>query len=305
MEGADKEAARGWLEDTRLWTEALLGRFAADAKLGPPEVADAMRYALLGGGKRIRPALVKLVGDALRGDDVAPDEGATTRAIEAAAIALECVHTYSLVHDDLPCMDDDDLRRGRPTAHKVFGEATAVLAGDGLLTVAFECLAAGMVPERAAQATLALAKAAGPAGMVGGQALDLAGEGSDLDADAIRVIHELKTARLLATAAELGAIAAGATPERRELCRAYGRSVGLTFQAVDDVLDVTGDAATLGKTPGKDAEAQKGTLVATLGLDGARAEAARHAGDAHRLAREAGLGPVAAGLVDLLSVRSA
>ncbi|WP_419190191.1 polyprenyl synthetase family protein [Saltatorellus ferox] len=298
------EAARAWLEETRLWSEAALERFVREAELGPPEIADATRYALLGGGKRIRPALVRLAGEAAAGGQDAMDP-ATKRAVEAAAIAIECVHTYSLVHDDLPCMDDDDLRRGRPTVHKVYGEAAAVLAGDALLTLAFETLAAGMPAPAAARATLALARAAGPAGMVGGQALDLAGEGQDLAADRIRVIHELKTARLIAAAAELGAIAAGGTEAQARLAAGYGRAIGLTFQAVDDVLDVTGDAATLGKTPGKDQDARKGTLVAALGLEGARAEAERHAHGARNLAAKAGFGVLGLGLVELLAARRA
>lgn len=301
------QAARVWLEESKAWTEKVLERFAREADLGPPEIAEAARYALLGGGKRIRPALTRLVGEALAAASSPTDQSgsAALGSIEAAAIAIECVHTYSLVHDDLPCMDDDDLRRGRPTAHKVYGEATAVLAGDALLTIAFETLAAGMPPAAAARATLVLARAAGPAGMVGGQALDLASEGQDLAAEQIRVIHELKTARLLAAAAELGAIAAGASADRCALAARYGRAVGLTFQAIDDVLDVTGDAATLGKTPGKDREAQKGTLVAALGLEGARGEAKRHADEARALADAAGLGAVGVGLVELLAARRA
>ena len=291
-----------WLLETGAWCESLLQAFSKGSDLGPHEIAEAMQYALLGGGKRIRPAVVKLVADAVR---ESADDGPTTRALEAAAIAIECVHTYSLVHDDLPCMDDDDLRRGRPTTHKVYGEATAVLVGDALLTLAFETLAKGFPQATAADAVLALARAAGPAGMVGGQALDLASEGQALSADAVRGIHDLKTAQLLAASAELGAIAGGASVELRATCRQFGHSLGLAFQAVDDVLDVTGDAATLGKTPGKDAEAQKGTLVAALGLDGARSEAERHASSAHRLSEEAGLGELGSGLVDRLAKRLA
>jgi geranylgeranyl pyrophosphate synthase len=288
-----------WLVESVQWTEALLGSFAKRSTIGPDEISEAVGYALLGGGKRIRPAVVKLVAEATR----AAEDDVITRSTEAAAIAIECVHTYSLVHDDLPCMDDDDLRRGRPTTHKVYGEATAVLVGDALLTVAFETLAEGLPQGLVADGVLTLARAAGPAGMVGGQALDLAGEGQDLAADAIRGIHGLKTAELLAAAAELGAIAGGGSKDQRSVCRQFGRSLGLAFQAVDDVLDVTGDAATLGKTPGKDAEAQKGTLVAVLGLDGARAEAEKHAGEARRLSELAGLGALGLGLVDRLAQR--
>ncbi len=295
------EDIEAWLLESGKWTESLLARFTERDAFGPREISEAMRYALLGGGKRIRPAVVKLVAEATR----EADDEETRRGIEAAAIAIECVHTYSLVHDDLPCMDDDDLRRGRPTTHKVYGEATAVLVGDALLTVAFETLAEGLPQASVADAVLTLARAAGPGGMVGGQALDLAGEGQALGADAIRGIHGLKTAELLAAAAELGAIAGGGSGQQRSVCREFGRSLGLAFQAVDDVLDVTGDAATLGKTPGKDAEAQKGTLVAVLGLDGARAEAERHAAEASRLSDAAGLGGLGLGLIDRLAKRLA
>ena len=297
---ASKQNTAAWLLETGEWCESLLQVFCQRPELGPPEIAEAVRYALLGGGKRIRPAVVKLVAEAVH---QSLDQDAATRSMEAAAIAIECVHTYSLVHDDLPCMDDDDLRRGRPTTHKVYGEAAAVLAGDALLTLAFETLAKGFPQETVAGAVLALARAAGPAGMVGGQALDLASEGQALPADAIVEIHALKTAQLLAAAAELGAIAGGAQAGLRATCRQFGHSLGLAFQAVDDVLDVTGDAATLGKTPGKDAEAQKGTLVAALGLDGARGEAERHASEARRLSAAAGLGDLGSGLVERLANR--
>ena len=300
LKSSGDDTTDAWLAETSGWCDSVLAAFTERAALGPPEIAESTRYALLGGGKRIRPSLAKLVAQAVSGG---AESEIPLERIEAAAIAIECVHTYSLVHDDLPCMDDDDLRRGRPTTHKVYGEATAVLVGDALLTLAFEVLAQGFPAGSVADAVTALARAAGPAGMVGGQALDLASEGQALAADAIRGIHDLKTAQLLAAAAELGAIAGGAPLPQRALCRSFGHSLGLAFQAVDDVLDVTGDAATLGKTPGKDAEAQKGTLVAALGLEGARAEAERNASEARRLATEAGLGELGLGLVDRLSKR--
>ena len=260
----------------------------------PSRLAEAMRYAVFGQGKRLRPALVRLVSLALGGDDA--------RAA-APAVAVECVHTYSLVHDDLPCMDDDDLRRGRPTCHKVFGEALAVLAGDALLTFAFEVLAR---EPRAGDLAGALARGAGPAGMVGGQELDLAPPGAPTLA-LVAEIHARKTAALLGAAAELGAIAAGAGDRERGAARDYGRALGLCFQATDDVLDVTGDAATLGKTPGKDARARKPTLVAVLGLDGAREEAARLAGAAREAARSLGAreGDLALALVEGVLARRA
>jgi len=286
-------AARAWLADTRAWADALLARELDRRDLGPPRLAEALRYALTGGGKRVRPALCRLVGEAIGGDRA---------AIEAGAVALECLHTYSLVHDDLPCMDDDDLRRGRPTVHRAYDEATAVLAGDALQTLAFEVLGEGAFGPRSAAAVHALARAAGAGGMVGGQVLDLETEGHETSAAEVERIHRTKTAALLGAAAELGALTgAGGDPAA---ARAFGLELGLCFQAMDDVLDVTGDAATLGKTPGKDADVQKGTLVAALGLEGARGAAARHAAMAREAARPLGLGSLAVGLVDALLERS-
>jgi geranylgeranyl pyrophosphate synthase len=196
-----------------------------------------------------------------RDDDCAP-----------AAAAVELVHAYSLVHDDLPCMDDDDLRRGRPTCHRVYGDAMAVLAGDALQAKAFEALASAD-PERARAWTRVLARAAGAAGMVGGQALDMTLPGGSPDAEGVRAMHARKTGALFAAAAEMGAIAADAPAARRAAAQRFGAALGRLFQAVDDVLDVVGDAGTLGKTPGKDAAHEKASLVAALGLEGARAEA--------------------------------
>jgi geranylgeranyl pyrophosphate synthase len=199
---------------------------------------------------------------------------------------VELVHTYSLVHDDLPCMDDDDLRRGRPTCHVVYGEALAVLAGDGLLTRALGLLAEEGGP-RAAQQVAVLARAAGETGMVLGQALDLAQEGRPASVEDVQRIHALKTGSLIAASVDLGAIAAGADPRR---LGPFGEALGLLFQAVDDVLDVTGEAVTLGKTPGKDAAGEKATLVAALGLDGARERARDLAQRALAAGRELGWG---------------
>ncbi|MEL6428454.1 MAG: polyprenyl synthetase family protein, partial [Planctomycetota bacterium] len=299
--GAD--AAR-WLSDARDWADALLARELDRLALGPDpsdgaasRLEDALRYAMTGGGKRVRPALCRLVGEAL---------GAPARAIEAGAFAVECIHTYSLVHDDLPCMDDDDLRRGRPTVHRAFDEALAVLVGDALQALAFEVLAEGAFGERTGAAVGALARAAGAAGMVGGQVLDLDAEGgAAVDADGVRRIHGAKTAALLGAAAELGALGAPeAGPDAHVEARSFGTSVGLTFQALDDVLDVTGTAASLGKTPGKDRAADKATLVRELGLEGARQEAARHADAARDSAARLGLGPLGAGLVEALLGRN-
>jgi geranylgeranyl pyrophosphate synthase len=264
-----------WLKDSRLWAERELERALPESSAYPRRLNEAMRYAIFGGGKRLRPALVRLMCAHFGGRD----EDAA-----AAAVAIECVHTYSLVHDDLPCMDDDDLRRGRPTCHKVFGEALAVLAGDGLLTLAFQVLARSGAHGRDLCAILG--QGAGPAGMVGGQVLDLAPTSGRVTRGHVEEIHRLKTAALIAAASEMGACAAGAARGDRERAQAYGLALGRCFQAVDDVLDVTGDAATLGKTPGKDADLGKPTLVAALGLEGARAEAARLAREAERTALE-------------------
>ncbi|MEM8711946.1 MAG: polyprenyl synthetase family protein [Planctomycetota bacterium] len=297
--------AEHWLKSARAWADEHLRSFLDTASLGPPEISLAVRYALQGGGKRIRPALVKLVAEGVRWAPEGSEEAADLdRTMGAAAVAIECVHTYSLVHDDLPCMDDDDLRRGRPTVHRAYDEASAVLAGDALLTLAFEWLAEHLPAEEAVMAIQRLGRAAGPAGMVGGQALDLASEGSAPDADLVGQIHSLKTARLLGAAAELGAIVGGANAPQRTSARRFGEAIGLTFQAIDDILDVTGDAATLGKTPGKDAASSKGTLVAALGLEGARGRAALYSDEARRLAGQAGLGSTASGIVDWLAART-
>jgi len=270
------------LEASARWIEAELERTldAAERRGSPPRLVQAVRHALMGGGKRLRPALVRLVCSALGGDDA---------AAAAPAVAVEMVHAYSLVHDDLPCMDDDEWRRGRPTCHVAFGQALAVLAGDALLTEAFGVLSGA--GGRAAEMAAVLAAAAGPAGMVGGQVLDLSLAGGAADRAQVEAVHRAKTAALLGAAAELGALAAGAGDERRAAAREYGLALGLSFQAVDDVLDVTGDAGTLGKTPGKDERHDRATLVALLGLEGARAEAARLAGLARERAAQLGFGP--------------
>jgi len=255
-----------WLEEGRAWAERLLEDALAAEDEPPARLHVAMRYALLGGGKRLRPALVRLVCLEL---------GGRASAAERPAVALELVHTYSLVHDDLPAMDDDELRRGRPTVHVAFDEATAILVGDALLTLAFEVLGAD---ERGREHTRALARAAGSCGMVGGQVLDLSLALDDAALGqsglaALEDMHRRKTAALFRAACEMGAIAAGREAER-ERCAAYGEAVGLLFQAVDDLLDATGDAATLGKTPGKDAALARPSLVQALGLARARERAA-------------------------------
>lgn len=279
----------GWLAETRGWVDAELQRRLPEGGFGVPQLAAAMRHAVFGGGKRLRPALVRAVGETL---------GAGDAELAAPAAAIELLHTYSLVHDDLPCMDDDDLRRGRPTCHKIFGEALAVLAGDALQALAFETV---LDAPRPAESARVLAIAAGPAGMVGGQVLDLSLECAAADREAVEAVHRAKTAALFEAACELGALAAAGEQAARRAARELGRAIGLAFQAVDDVLDVVGDPATLGKTPGKDAALERGTLVAALGLGGARRVAEERTAEARSaLAR---LAPSGAPRIEALLAR--
>jgi geranylgeranyl diphosphate synthase type II len=221
---------------------------------------EAMRYSVLEGGKRIRPALTFASCEAV---------GGTSRAAAAPAVALELVHAYSLVHDDLPCMDDDDLRRGRPTNHRVFGEALAVLAGDGLLTRAFGVLAEAPLPaETRIRSVEILAEAAGSKGMVGGQVLDLAAEGSaDVDLPALQYIHTRKTGALFRAACRLGGLAGGSDGGQDEVLGRFGETIGLAFQIVDDILDETASTEQLGKGARKDRSRGKLTYPFLLGLD--------------------------------------
>lgn len=249
----------------------------------PLRLAESVRYSLLAGGKRLRPLLVLMACDAAGGspEDAMP-----------AAVAVEMIHTYSLVHDDLPAMDDDDTRRGRPTNHVVYGEAMAILAGDGLLTLAFEHLATQIAsPEKSAKCVAILARASGIAGMVGGQADDILGGLSEGDLESLVALHARKTGALLAASLLLGGCLAGADGETLDALECYGGHLGLTFQITDDLLDVTGTAASLGKTPGKDAAAGKLTFPGLLGLEASR-ERARHETHA-AIAALAPLGPKA------------
>lgn len=264
------------LETVATETENLLGRLLASEPLSgerarPARLMEAMRYASLGGGKRFRPFLVVESASLFK----VPRD----RALLAGA-ALECIHCYSLVHDDLPAMDNDDLRRGRPTAHKAFDEATAILAGDGLLTLAFDIVARPEThPDPAVRSNLvlALARAAGLGGMVGGQILDLGAEGrfdggkaQALDRGEIETLQGMKTGALLRFACVAGAILGGATAAQRTALERYGAAVGEAFQIADDILDVEGDAATVGKATGKDAALNKATLVSLFGIPGAK-----------------------------------
>jgi len=281
------------LEAVAVDTEALLDRLLGTAPVRgeisrPARLLAAMRYASLGGGKRFRPFLV---AETARLFGVAPE-----RALMVAA-ALECVHCYSLVHDDLPAMDDDALRRGRPTAHKAYDEATAILAGGALLTVAFDILSREQThkdPSIRIELVSALARAAGVGGMAGGQMLDLAAEGrfsndaAPLDIEGVRQLQSMKTGALLQFACASGAILGKADRQARTALERYGAAVGEAFQIADDLLDVDGDVATVGKQTGKDAAAHKATFVSLLGVEGARERLAILVGEA-----EAALAPFA------------
>lgn len=260
-----------WL--TRALAETADAVSAAMTDLLPPatgprgELIEAMRYACLGGGKRLRPFLLVHSASLF---DVPPQV-----AMRPAAV-IEMLHTYSLVHDDLPAMDDSDLRRGRATVHKVYNDATAILVGDGLLTLAFEILAHSdthPAPAVRADLVLALAKAAGEAGMVGGQMIDLSPERETLDLEGIIELQSLKTGALIQFSCAAGGILGGAGPSERAALEAYARDIGLAFQIVDDLLDIEGTAEDLGKPAGQDAEAGKATFVALLGLEEARRRA--------------------------------
>lgn len=236
-------------------------RHCFDGRDGHADLYDAMRYSLLAGGKRLRPVLLLETCRMCGGD---------TETALPFACAVEMLHTYSLIHDDLPCMDDDDLRRGRPTNHRVYGEATAVLAGDALLTAAFETMlenGKSLPAERILTAASCLGQAAGARGMVGGQALDMAGEGHALTLGEVEELQRLKTGALISAAAEMGCILAGGSEEQRAAVRRYAQKLGLAFQIQDDMLDVTGDEATLGKPVGSDTENEKTTFVTLKGLE--------------------------------------
>ena len=254
-----------WLSNHSERAESALDGLLDSAQTIPNRLHEAMRYAAQGGGKRIRPLLVYAAGSL--GD-------ANARALDAGAVAIECIHAYSLVHDDLPCMDDDDLRRGRPTVHKAFDEATALLVGDALQTRAFEILANAQCEVDVRLLMISsLAAASGSRGMAGGQAIDLESVGKKLDLAGLKQMHAMKTGALLSCAVELGGIAAHLNPTQMAQLQKYSTALGLAFQIVDDVLDATADSQTLGKTAGKDAAANKPTYVTLMGLDYAQKQA--------------------------------
>jgi farnesyl diphosphate synthase len=282
----DARTLAGWSEPHLANVEAALSRWVGvDA---PVLLGDAMRYAVLDGGKRLRPLLVLAASEAVGGNKA---------AAQRAACATELIHAYSLVHDDLPCMDNDVLRRGKPTVHVKFGEADALLAGDALQALAFELLTPeGDEIPATTQALLCrlLARAAGSQGMAGGQAIDLASVGIALNEAQLREMHRLKTGALLQGSVEMGAACGTVSAAALAALRDYGAAIGLAFQVVDDILDVTADSQTLGKTAGKDAAADKPTYVSLLGLDGARAQARQLLADALAALERSGLDDTAA-----------
>ena len=258
-----------WSRAVQARIESALDRLLPAEHLAPERLHAAMRYVTLGGGKRVRPMLAFAAGEAVGADPI---------RVEHAACAVELIHVYSLTHDDLPCMDDDDLRRGKPTCHVAFDEATAMLVGDALQSLAFEVLAGPAVcPDAGAQLEMLriLAKASGSRGMAGGQAVDLYSTGRSLDLAELEFMHIHKTGALIQSAALLGALAAGAlAAEPRSRLERYARCVGLAFQVMDDVLDAETDTATLGKTAGKDAAQGKATYLTLMSAREARAYAA-------------------------------
>jgi geranylgeranyl pyrophosphate synthase len=239
-------------------------------------LAEACHYVVANGGKRVRPALVYLAAAACS-SQATPTAAAAASGLDHAACAIELLHTYSLVHDDLPAMDDDDLRRGRPSCHVAFDEATAILVGDALQARAFELLAIapGLTPAQKLDMVATLAAAAGSLGMVGGQFVDITATDATLGLDQLRAMHEAKTGAIICAALTMGAAGGGADPAQRAALEQFGHHIGLAFQVVDDVLDVSGTAASLGKTGGKDSAANKPTYVSLMGLEGARQEAER------------------------------
>lgn len=257
-----------WLKATQKQVDSALGRFLPRENVRPQTIHKAMRYSIFAGGKRLRPILCLAAAEACGGE---------VEDALAPACATEVMHTYSLVHDDLPSMDDDDLRRGRPTSHKVFGEGMAVLTGDALLTEVFTIIAQTPPTKRyhVGDYVKEIAETGGSRKLIGGQVLDLEGEGKSLNKAQLVRIHEAKTAALLTCSVRLGAMTANATPRKLEALTTFGYNLGLAFQVIDDILDVTQTTEKLGKTAGKDEAVDKSTYPAILGLEPSRKEAAR------------------------------
>jgi len=294
-----------WTADVLLRVEAGLDRWVpAEA---PARLGEAMRYGVLDGGKRLRALLVQAAAEAVG----ACHTEAGAEAALRAACAVELIHAYSLVHDDMPCMDNDVLRRGKPTVHVAYGEACAMLAGDAMQALAFEVLTpeegegAGVAPALQARLVRLLARASGESGMAGGQAIDLASVGQALDEATLRDMHQRKTGALLRASVQMGAACGGIPTESPAwtALTAYGHAMGLAFQIVDDVLDATQGSDKLGKTAGKDADANKPTYVSLLGLDGARAEADGLLQQALDALARSGLPPEATGALAAIAER--
>jgi geranylgeranyl diphosphate synthase type II len=255
-----------FLEETAKLVEEFLDRALLPAGTYPPPLADAMRYSVFAGGKKLRPALAVAASDCLGGERT---------AVLPVAAALEMIHTYSLIHDDLPAMDNDEYRRGKPTCHRQFGEAAAILAGDALLTQAFSVVAGSeaLPAERNVRIVCEIAAACGPEGLIGGQVADLNAAGNDIELPALEYIHTHKTGALLLASVRCGAIAAGGDGQDLKDLGAYGRRVGLGFQIVDDILDIEGDPAETGKATGRDHRHQKATYPALFGIEYSRQRA--------------------------------
>jgi farnesyl diphosphate synthase len=289
---------QAWMGSVQVRMEAALSRLLPQAQLAPARLHAAMRYATLEGGKRVRPLLAFAAGEVA---------GAAPERLEIAAAAVELLHAYSLVHDDLPCMDDDVLRRGKPTAHVEYGEATALLAGDALHSLAFQLLAEHRLcddPRAQLEMVKTLAVAAGSRGMAGGQQIDLESTGTSLSVPALEFMHIHKTGALIRAAVALGAACGSLKEEQRQALDRYAKAVGLAFQVVDDILDYEASTVTLGKTAGKDAKQGKPTYVSAMGLARARELAESLRGQA--LAAVQGLGGRArrlASLADFIVLR--
>ena len=254
-----------WLQRSTERVDQAILKYFDDQVSATSGLKAAMHYAATGGGKRVRPLLIYATAS-LMGKELSQVAG-----VDACAVAVELFHTYSLVHDDLPCMDNDDLRRGRPTVHKAFDEASALLVGDALQTMAFQLIAQSALNDaQKVQVITSLSMAGGMAGMAGGQAIDLASIGKQLTQNELELMHRLKTGALLRAAVQIGAIAINLNEQEKKSLDKFASALGLAFQVVDDVLDASSDSQTLGKTAGKDAAANKPTFVSLMGLDGAR-----------------------------------
>jgi geranylgeranyl diphosphate synthase type II len=297
---SEREAFLAALSDEKLRVDGRLREVLDEFARGPAPIEDAVRYVVLNGGKRLRPILCLWSHDAACGS-------ARDGCLDTAC-AIECLHTYSLVHDDLPCMDDDDMRRGRASCHKKYGEAVAVLTGDALLTISFEILASlprrhGVADAAALEVARIVSRAAGTGGLVGGQILDIGAAAGGNDIAYVEQIHSMKTAALISASVECGAVLAGVKGEERASMRAAGEKAGRAFQIIDDVLDVESDEAALGKTPGKDARAGKTTYPSLAGTLASRARAADLVAGARGGFREGPAGDRVRSLLDFMVER--